>query len=173
MMFKILALQALYGLSDEQAEYQVRDRLSFMRFLGLGLGDRVPDRTTIRLFREALVTAGAMEGLFARFDADLKERGRFALGGQIIDAPIVEAPRQRLTREENRQIRDGEDPPLATGQGAPEGHAGALDGERGGVAPARQPCPLGGALGRRARVRRPEDAHGGCSSAASAWVARR
>ncbi|QCO00317.1 transposase (plasmid) [Azospirillum argentinense] len=111
MMFKILVLQALYGLSDEQAEYQVRDRLSFMRFLGLGLGDRVPDRTTIWLFREALVTAGAMEGLFARFDADLKERGYFALGGQIIDASIVEAPRQRLTREEKRQIRDGEDPP--------------------------------------------------------------
>ncbi|SMF43106.1 Transposase DDE domain-containing protein [Azospirillum oryzae] len=111
MMFKILVLQALYGLSDEQAEYQVRDRLSFMRFLGLGLGDRVPNRTTIWLFREALVTAGAMEGLFARFDADLKERGYFALGGQIVDASIVEAPRQRLTRKEKRQIRDGEDLP--------------------------------------------------------------
>ncbi|WP_391345271.1 transposase [Azospirillum sp. A23] len=111
MMFKILVLQALYGLSDEQAEYQVRDRLSFMRFLGLGLGDRVPDRTTIWLFREALVTAGAMEGLFARFDAELKERGYFALGGQIVDASIVEAPRQRLTWEEKQQIRDGEDPP--------------------------------------------------------------
>ncbi|WP_282183407.1 transposase [Azospirillum brasilense] len=49
-------------MSDEQAEYQVRDRLSFMRFLGPGLGDRVPDRTTIWLFREALVTAGVMEG---------------------------------------------------------------------------------------------------------------
>ncbi|CCD03859.1 transposase-like protein DUF772 [Azospirillum brasilense] len=47
MMFKILVLQALYGLSDEQAEYQVSDRLSFMRFLGLGLGDWLPDRTTI------------------------------------------------------------------------------------------------------------------------------
>lgn len=102
MMFKILVLQALYGLSDEQAEYQVRDRLSFMRFLGLGLGDRVPDRTTIWLFREALATAGAMEGLFARFDADLKERGYFALGGQIVDASIVEAPKQRLIREEKR-----------------------------------------------------------------------
>ncbi len=82
-----------------------------MRFLGLGLGDRVPEHTTIWLFREALVRAGAMEGLFARFDAALKERGYFALGGQIIDASIVEAPRQRLTREGKRQIRDGEDPP--------------------------------------------------------------
>lgn len=105
MMFKILVLQALYGLSDEAAEYQVRDRLSFMRFLGLGLGDRVPDRTTIWLFREALVAAGAIEALFARFDAELKRRGYFALGGQIIDATIVEAPKQRLTAAEKATIK--------------------------------------------------------------------
>jgi transposase, IS5 family len=69
LMFKILVLQALYNLSDDQAEYQIRDRLSFMRFLGLGLCDQVPDAKTIWLFRELLVRAGAMEGLFARFDA--------------------------------------------------------------------------------------------------------
>jgi IS5 family transposase len=111
MMFKILVLQALYGLSDEAAEYQVRDRLSFMRFLGLGLGDRVPDRTTVWLFREALVAAGAIDAMFARFDAELKRQGYFALGGQIIDATIVEAPKQRLTAEEKQQIRSGDEPP--------------------------------------------------------------
>jgi Transposase and inactivated derivatives, IS5 family len=110
MMFKILVLQALYGLSDEAAEYQVRDRLSFMRFLGLGLGDRVPDRTTVWLFREALVAAEAIDALFARFDAELKRQGYFALGGLIIDATIVEAPRQRLTAEEKQQIRNGDEP---------------------------------------------------------------
>jgi hypothetical protein len=51
MMFKIMVLQALYGLSDDQAEFQIQDRLSFMRFLGLGLGDRAPDAKTIWLFR--------------------------------------------------------------------------------------------------------------------------
>jgi transposase, IS5 family len=107
MMFKVLVLQALYGLSDEAAEYQIRDRLSFMRFLGLGLGDAVPDRTTVWLFREAL---GAIDTLFARFDAELKRQGYFALGGQIIDASLVEAPKQRLSAEEKRQIRDGETP---------------------------------------------------------------
>jgi transposase, IS5 family len=71
MMFKILVLQALYGLSDEQAEFQVRGRLSFMQFLGLTLSDPVPDRTTVWLFREALVKAGVMDGLFADFDAEL------------------------------------------------------------------------------------------------------
>jgi transposase, IS5 family len=110
MMFKILVLQALYGLSDEQAEFQIRDRLSFMRFLGLGLPDRVPDYSTIWRFREALVTVGAMDDLFAKFDAALTERGYLALGGQLIDASIIEAPRQRLTVEEKRQIRSGEQP---------------------------------------------------------------
>jgi len=65
MMFKVLVLQALWGLSDEQLEYQVRDRLSFMRFLGLDLSGWVPDYSTVWRFREALVQAGAMEGLFA------------------------------------------------------------------------------------------------------------
>ena len=110
LMFKVLVLQALYGMSDEQAEYQIRDRLSFMRFLGLGLRDRVPDRTTIWLFRETLTKAGAVDALFARFDAALKDRGYFALGGQVIDASIVEAPKQRLTDAEKVQIKAGETP---------------------------------------------------------------
>jgi transposase, IS5 family len=107
LMFKILVLQALYGLSDEQAEYQIQDRLTFMRFLGLGLGDAVPDYSTIWRFREALVAAGAIEALFARFDAALKDRGYFALGGQVIDASIVEAPKQRLSDAEKARIKAG------------------------------------------------------------------
>jgi IS5 family transposase len=110
LMFKVLVLQALYGLSDEQAEFQIQDRLSFMRFLGLGLADRVPDYSTIWRFREALVTAEAMEVLFARFDRALTEQGYFALGGQLIDASIVEAPRQRLTVEEKQRVRAGGQP---------------------------------------------------------------
>ena len=58
LMFKTLVLSALYTLSDDQIAYQVRDRLSFMRFLGLGLGDRVPDARTLWLYREALAQAG-------------------------------------------------------------------------------------------------------------------
>ncbi len=75
LMFKVLVLQALYNLSDDQAEFQIRDRLSFMRFLGLGLSDRVPDAKTIWLFRELLVRARAMDGLFTRFDAALRDKG--------------------------------------------------------------------------------------------------
>jgi IS5 family transposase len=84
-----LVLQALYGLSDEQAEYQIRDRLSFMRFLGLGLGARVPDEKTIWLFRELLVRAGAIDKLFDRFEAELEEQGYLAMSGQLVDASLV------------------------------------------------------------------------------------
>ena len=75
MMFKILVLQALYSLSDEATEFQIKDRLSFQRFLGLGLDGTVPDATTVWLFRERLVQAKAIDTLFARFDAALTDRG--------------------------------------------------------------------------------------------------
>ena len=71
MMFEILVVQALYGLADERTEFQIGDRLSFIRFLGLDLHGRVPDARTIRLFREHLTKAGAVERLFARFHAHL------------------------------------------------------------------------------------------------------
>jgi len=107
MMFKVLVLQALYGLSDAQAEFQIMDRRSFGRFLGIDDGDRVPDETTIWRFREALAQGGAVERLFARFDAHLKEAGYLAMGGQIIDASIVAAPRQRMTEAEREIIKGG------------------------------------------------------------------
>jgi IS5 family transposase len=110
LMFKILVLQTLYNLADEQLEYLIRDRLSFMRFLGLGLEDEVPDATTVWLFREALAQAGLIEELFARFGQHLQAKGYIARGGQIIDASIVAAPRQRNTREENEAIKAGETP---------------------------------------------------------------
>jgi len=110
LMFRILVLQALYSLSDEQAEFQLRDRLSFMRFVGLGLHQAVPDAKTIWLYREQLKQAGAIEGLFRRFDAVLADQGFLAMGGQIIDATIIAAPRQKLTLEEKATIREGGTP---------------------------------------------------------------
>ena len=110
LMFKVLVLQALYNLSDDQTEYQVRDRLSFMRFLGLELDGTVPDAKTIWLFRERLARAGAVEKLFARFDRHLEEHGLMASGGQIIDASIVPVPKQRNDRKENDTIKAGETP---------------------------------------------------------------
>ena len=81
MMFKILIIQAQHNLSDERAEFLISDRLSFMRFLGLGLHDKVPDAKTIWAFRERLTQAGAIEGLFRRFDKALREAGYIAMSG--------------------------------------------------------------------------------------------
>jgi hypothetical protein len=68
LMFKVLLLQAMHGLSDERCEYLIKDRLSFMRFLGLNLADPVPDANTIWSFREALKRAGAVDALFSCFE---------------------------------------------------------------------------------------------------------
>lgn len=110
LMFKVLVLQALYNLSDDRTEFQIRDRLSFMRFLGLGLHDRVPDAKTIWLFRELLVRAKAVEKLFERFDAHLREHGYLAMSGQIVDASIVAAPKQRNTDDEKDALKEGRIP---------------------------------------------------------------
>ena len=110
LMFKILVLQALYSLSDEATEFPIKDRLSFQRFLGMGLEGTVPDATTVWLFRERLVKAKAIDRLFARFDAALKDRGYLAMGGQIIDATVVPAPKQRNTQEEKTAIKEGRIP---------------------------------------------------------------
>src|ERR671919_2467954 len=107
LMFKVLILQTLYTLSDDQTEYQIRDRLSFMRFIGLALEDRVPDAKTIWLFREQLTKAGAMERLFARFDAVLRDSGYLAMGGQIVDATVIQARRPRLSGAEKVTVREG------------------------------------------------------------------
>ena len=110
LMFKVLVLQTLYNLSDDQTEYQIRDRLSFMRFLGLDLHQRIPDAKTIWLFRETLTQAGVIETLFTQFDTYLAEQGFQARGGQLIDASLIPVPKQRNTREENAMVQAGDCP---------------------------------------------------------------
>lgn len=110
MMFKILILQSLYNLSDKGMEYQILDRYSFSRFLGLRASDKVPDATTIWFFRETLTKAGKIEELFYFFDTFLDENGYKARKGQIVDASIVNVPIQRNSRKENQQIKNGEQP---------------------------------------------------------------
>jgi len=110
LMLRMLVLQSLYNLADEQVEYQVRDRLSFTRFLRLGIEDGIPDGTTLWLFREKLAKAGLIEKLFDRFDHHLGAHGYIARGGQIVDATIVAVPRQRNTRAESDAVKRGETP---------------------------------------------------------------
>lgn len=110
LILKILILQSLYNLSDDQIEFQVKDRLSFMRFLNLDLHHRVPDAKTIWLYRERLKRKNLLPKLFASFEAELAGQGYIAMGGTIVDASIVPAPRQKLTKEEKEKINTGETP---------------------------------------------------------------
>ena len=110
LLFKTIVLQRLYNLSDDQTEYQINDRMSFMRFLGLGLDDRVPDAKTIWLFKDTLTKAGIMDQLFSQFNRMLEKRGIITHKGTIVDATFVDAPRQRNSRDENEKIKNGEIP---------------------------------------------------------------
>ena len=110
LMFKMLVLQALYNLSDDQTEFQVHHRLSLQSFLGLSPEYTVPDSETLWLFREQLARHGLIDKLFQRFDAQLWASGLMPMGGQIVDASLVNVPKNRNTRDENKQIKEGKTP---------------------------------------------------------------
>jgi IS5 family transposase len=110
MMFKILILQRLYNISDDQTEYQVKDRLSFQRFLGLALYDTVPDAKTVWHFREELTKADIIDTIFYRFVNQLEEEGIISYSGSIIDATFVDVPKQRNSKDENNTIKEGKVP---------------------------------------------------------------
>ena len=106
-MLKVLILAAQNNVSDARMEFLIRDRLSWLRFLGFDLGAPTPDANTIRLFRERLTQAGALDALFADFDRCLRTRGYLPMGGQIVDATLVAAPKQRNTVAEKAAIKEG------------------------------------------------------------------
>jgi IS5 family transposase len=109
-MLKILILQQMYALSDDQMEFQIRDRYSFQRFLNVSIHDNIPDAKTIWLFREQLTEKQLDKVLFTKFEEFLVAQGFAAKQGAMIDAQIVEAPRQRNTKEENKEIKSGQIP---------------------------------------------------------------
>ena len=96
------------NLSDERIQYMILDRISWLRFLDFKLGETIPDRNTIWLFREKLTKAGAFEKLFQEYDEQLRAKGYEARSGQIADATVVSAPRQRMTDEERARAKKGE-----------------------------------------------------------------
>lgn len=106
-MFKVLILQRYYNLSDEQLEYQINDRMSFMRFLALTLADDIPDSRTIWAFNERLTDLGLVKELFDLFESSLEELNLIAHEGKLVDASFVEVPRQRNSRDENAQVKAG------------------------------------------------------------------
>jgi IS5 family transposase len=110
LMFKILILQRYYNLSDDQVEYQINDRMSFMRFLDLTIADDVPDSKTVWNFREQLIDLAVIEELFNRFIKELEKLNLIINAGKIIAASFVEVPVQRNTKEEDEEIKNGGNP---------------------------------------------------------------
>lgn len=109
LMFKILALQSIYDLSDAETEFQINDRSSFRRFLGLTVSNRIPDEKTIWLFREQLGPE-IIQCLMKQFMDFLRNRGVELSSGRIIDATFCESRIQRNTKPENEAIKKGELP---------------------------------------------------------------
>lgn len=106
-MFKALILQAQHNLSDARMEFMIRDRLSWMRFLGFDLGAPTPDENTIRHFRNRLSETGTLKRVMKAFDWQLKKKGYIPMAGQIVDASLVPAPKQRNTEDEKAAIKAG------------------------------------------------------------------
>ncbi len=111
VMLKMLVLAAQNNVSDARMEWLIRDRLSWLRFLRFDLGAATLDANTIRTFRERLTGAGALDALFADFDGQLKARGYLPMGGQIVDATLVAAPKQRNTEVEKVAVKEGKSAP--------------------------------------------------------------
>ena len=114
LMFKMLIIQRLYNLSDEQVEFQVRDRWTFLRFVGISHDGIVPDAKSVWLFKEQLKQLNLVDHLFDCFEDYLQEQGYHPKSGQIIDASFVEVPKQRNSKEENAQIKKGNTPDTFT-----------------------------------------------------------
>lgn len=100
LMVRILVLQHLYNLSDEALEYPLLDRLSFQRFCGLRYSSTMPNANTLWVFRERISVAGGADALFDAVQRQLQQHVFIARGGQIVDATLVEAPKQHVHQEE-------------------------------------------------------------------------
>lgn len=107
LMFKIMILQEFYNIADEKTEFMINDRLSFQRFLGLALGDKVPDAKAIWLYKDVLAKSGRQKELFDLFLREMEKEGIITRKGSLVDASFVDVPRQRNTKKENETIKKG------------------------------------------------------------------
>jgi len=106
-MFEALILQAQHHLSDAKMEFMIRGCLSWVRCLRFDLGGPTPDENTIRHFRNRLTETGTLRRVMKAFDWQLQKKGYIAMSGQIVDASLVPAPKQRNNDGEKEAIKAG------------------------------------------------------------------
>lgn len=95
MLLKAVVLQSLYGLSDPELEAALGDRLSFRRFVGLGLAEATPDHSTLCRFRNGLREAGLLERLFGEIQGQMEAAGLVLKRGTMLDATLIETAAAR------------------------------------------------------------------------------
>jgi Transposase DDE domain./Transposase domain (DUF772). len=110
LVFKGLLLSHLYNVSDGSLEYQINDRRSWCRFLGLTLSEKSPDEKTFWWWKELLTKSGKYDELFRIFNKQLENWGIIANKGSIVDATFVDVPRQRISRDERECLKRKELP---------------------------------------------------------------
>jgi transposase len=109
MMFKIIVIKRFYNLSDEKTEYEIIDRLSFKKFLGVSSLDQIPDAQAIRLFHDNLIMNNLEEKLFERVHKYLESLGLFVKEGHMVNFSIAEVPQQQNKEEENENSNSEDD----------------------------------------------------------------
>jgi len=100
VLFKMSLLQHCYGLSDPQCEELVKDRLSWRRFVGLGLQDKVADETTLVRFRARLIEYGLQEKLLGLVNRQLEKQGLILKTCTLVDATLLQAARRAPTKND-------------------------------------------------------------------------
>ncbi|NYG31652.1 IS5 family transposase [Sphaerotilus montanus] len=110
-LVRMVFLQGLYNLSDEQCEHQVLDRMSFQRFCRLDGALNIPDARTLWNFRQRLAEGGlGGRAIFEALSQQLQRHGFIPRGGQIVDASIVQAPITQANARERDALNKGEAP---------------------------------------------------------------
>ena len=109
VMVKVLLLEQWYSLSDPEMEEALGDRLSFRRFVGLGIEDGTPDHSTISRFRSKLGSDKSAQ-LFEEINGQLTDHGLMVKEGTLMDATLVEAQVRRPSRQEGPGAKSSLDP---------------------------------------------------------------
>ena len=103
-LFKALLLQSWYTLSDPAAEEAIADRISFRKFLGLPLDEKIPDHSTIHRFRDRI--APIMDRLFAMLTMQLEEKGLVLKKGTMVDASLLQSAARPPAKGEGSNDKD-------------------------------------------------------------------
>lgn len=106
LMFKTLYLKKKNNVGDDKLEFLINDRISWQRFLKLGLQDKVPDAKSIWLYGENLTKSGRMEDMFEYLDKVIEDHGIDSGDGVIVDATFHVRPQQKYNFEKKKYDKD-------------------------------------------------------------------